>query len=254
MQGQNKNDSIPTRRTNQQLHPGRNTRVDPNGAIVKDNGRGDHPGHELRDVQFSGKLTSYDSDLNSNNTDGRSDVLTNNSDNISTTPLKSITSGQSTKSPSILSNINLDQTSLNASTAETSLAPSIFTTHYTTVGPTTSSPATTANQASLHNTLNAQDRDSESIVTLASSSRRVRRRSIDTNCSTAGIAPASIMERLSVQPNTANSTYAVSVRTSQAEPSQSSLYDFTDQTSSVRSEAYSSQHDHTSINTSTCQP
>lgn len=45
-----------------------------------------------------------------------------------------------------------------------------------------------------------RERDSESIVTLASSSRRVRRRSIDTNCSMAGIPPASIMERLTVNP------------------------------------------------------
>ncbi|ODV81081.1 uncharacterized protein CANTADRAFT_25340 [Suhomyces tanzawaensis NRRL Y-17324] len=173
---------------------------------------------ERRRKHSAGSLPSFDSDF----AEVRSDSdQTTGSDNISTTPLKSIVSAQSTKSPSILSNVNNDQNSLNASTAETSIAPSV-TTNYVASG---QPPA-------LHS---LQDRDSESIVTLASSSRRIRRRSIDTNCSTAGIPPASIMERLSVQPTTANSTYAVSVRTSQLDPSQSSMYDSTDQTSSVRS-------------------
>ncbi|KGQ80418.1 hypothetical protein MG5_06252 [Candida albicans P57072] len=172
------------------------------------------------------------------------------SDNVSTTPLKSIVSSQSTKSPSILSgDAHNDQTSLIASTAETSLAPSVQTpTNYTflpiitaSLTNTTSSSSTTTtttttttnnnNNATTNNnnnnntilpvTYNAsiggQDRDSESIVTLASSTRRIRRRSIDTNCSTTGIPPASIMERLSVHPGnggTNASTYANSIKTS----------------------------------------
>lgn len=100
-----------------------------------------------------------------------SSAQTVESDNISTTPLKSIMSVQSTKSPSILSG---DMNSYNASTVETTVSHQ-------------SPPVITVDRA---------ERDSESIVTLASSSRRTRRRSIDTNCSTAGIPPASIMERL----------------------------------------------------------
>lgn len=127
------------------------------------------------------------------------DQATSHSDNLSTTPLKSITS-LSTKAPSVLSN-NHDSTSNVASTAETSIAPSTHT--------------NLANNAGL--TPNIQlsgqgyDRDSESIVTLASSSRRARRRSLDTTSSTTGIPPASIMERLSVHPNAAGSTYSPSV-------------------------------------------
>ncbi|RCK65992.1 hypothetical protein Cantr_01785 [Candida viswanathii] len=174
------------------------------------------------------------------------------SDNVSTTPLKSIISTQSTKEPSILSGeANNDLTSLNASTAETSLAPSVNTPTNYTFAPTTTNNTTgsatatpTSNSSNTNNTNNNQtlnlnssgapDRDSESIVTLASSTRRIRRRSIDTNCSTAGIPPASIMERLSVQP--ANSNYANSIRTANDRASQveaASHYD--DQGSSVRS-------------------
>ena len=54
------------------------------------------------------------------------------SDNVSTTPLKSIVSSQSTKSPSILSGDAHNDQTLIASTAETSLAPSVQTpTNYT---------------------------------------------------------------------------------------------------------------------------
>ncbi|EAZ63621.2 cell wall integrity and stress response component 2 [Scheffersomyces stipitis CBS 6054] len=176
---------------------------------------------------------TYDSDMQSFATEGRSSIgqRTSVSDNISTIPLKSITSAQSTKSPSILSDGVQDQNSINASTAETSITPSVQTTTHLSPSNYTTHLAVVPN---------GQERDIESIVTLASSTRRIRRRSIDTNCSTAGIPPASIMERLSVQPTAANSTYAVSIktndRTSQTEPSQSSMYDFTDQTSSVRSD------------------
>ncbi|EEQ36647.1 hypothetical protein CLUG_00770 [Clavispora lusitaniae ATCC 42720] len=119
-------------------------------------------------------------------TDVSSDSESYVSDNISTVPLKSVVShGSTTNSPSILSTENqADNSSYMASTAETSLAPS---THISL------SP-------SIHTTQPRAERDSESIVTLASSSRRGRRRSIDTNCSMAGIAPASIVERLTVHP------------------------------------------------------
>lgn len=183
-------------------------------------------------------------DGDDNSLDAISDM---HSDNVSTTPLKSIISTQSTKEPSILSgDANIDLTSLNASTAETSLAPSVNTpTNYTftptiTNGSALATPTSNGSNNNNHNqTLNLNnsgvpDRDSESIVTLASSTRRIRRRSIDTNCSTAGIPPASIMERLSVQP--ANSNYATSIRTANDRASQveaASHYD--DQSSSVRS-------------------
>ncbi|KAM9911304.1 hypothetical protein OXX69_003634 [Metschnikowia pulcherrima] len=137
------------------------------------------------------------------------------SDNISTTPLKSITSHTSTNSPSVLSGENhQDNSSMVASTAETSLSPS---THVS-LSPSTRAQNrenrdTRENRENnglnhSHNGLrdrnSERDRDSESIVTLASSTRRVRRRSIDTNCSMAGIPPASIMERLSVHPAAQN--------------------------------------------------
>lgn len=182
-------------------------------------------------------------DGDENSLDAISDM---HSDNVSTTPLKSIISTQSTKEPSILSgDANIDLTSLNASTAETSLAPSVNTpTNYTftptiTNGSALATPTSNGSNNNHNQTLNLNnsgvpDRDSESIVTLASSTRRIRRRSIDTNCSTAGIPPASIMERLSVQP--ANSNYATSIRTANDRASQveaASHYD--DQSSSVRS-------------------
>lgn len=127
-----------------------------------------------------------------------------NSDNISTIPLKSITSIPSTKSPSVLS--DKDNNSYMASTEETSIAPSGHTAGLP--SPQTTAHTAPTSAASASNTpLN--DRDQESIVTLASSSRRVRRRSLDTNSSTTGIAPASIMERLTVHP-TAASAYAPS--------------------------------------------
>lgn len=107
------------------------------------------------------------------------------SDNVSTVPLKLVAShGSTTNTRSILSGDNhADSHSYVALTAETSLAPS----------------AHVSLLPSIHTQPRAE-RDSESIVTLASSSRRIRRRSIDTNCSMAGIPPASIMERLTVHP------------------------------------------------------
>ncbi|KAK6198572.1 cell wall integrity and stress response component 2 [Scheffersomyces amazonensis] len=197
----------------------------------------------------SGSFVSLDSTSTSGSNGmayrGLSDQV---SDNISTIPLKSITSGQSTKAPSILSGNIHDESSIDASTAQTSLAPSNSTSngasftpimnnnhhhnHNNTVVIVPPTSASTSQQLSPN-----IDRDSESIVTLASSSRRIRRRSIDTNCSTNGIPPASIMERLTVHPTTANSLYAVSIRTNdRASQVDASLYDSTDQTSSLRSE------------------
>lgn len=151
---------------------------------------------------------TYDSDSSSEFSrsvaESAADSDQGHSDNISTIPLKSITSIPSTKSPSVLS--DKDNNSYMASTAETSLAPSGHT-----VGlpsPQTTAQTASTSAASASNTP-VNDRDQESIVTLASSSRRVRRRSLDTNSSTTGIAPASIMERLSVHP-TAASAYAPS--------------------------------------------
>ncbi|EGW33765.1 uncharacterized protein SPAPADRAFT_59126 [Spathaspora passalidarum NRRL Y-27907] len=161
------------------------------------------------------------------------------SDNISTIPLKSIISSQSTKSASIISDNQHDQTSLIASTAETSLAPSSNTNY--TFAPNNNTGAGTPTGITFGNTLSVAspiglDRDSESIVTLASSSRRIRRRSIDTNCSTTAIPPASIMERLSVQPTVGNSsTYATSVRTSDRTSQFDASQHYDDQSSSVKS-------------------
>lgn len=170
--------------------------------------------HELRSTSNSDQLTTQ-----------------SENDNISTIPLKSLTSA-STKSPSVLST-NQDNNSYVASTAETSIAPSV---HTTSVNHQALNPHNSQLQ------LLAYDRDSESIVTLASSSRRTRRRSLETNSSTAGIPPASIMERLAIQPNAASSTYTASIhnandRTSiynaNMGASQSSVTDLNDQANSV---------------------
>lgn len=152
--------------------------LEPNDEMGLSNGS-----HEVRSTSNSDQITTQ-----------------SDNDNISTIPLKSITS-VSTKSPSVLS-ANQDNNSYVASTAETSIAPSMHgnSINYQTLNPHNS-----------HLQLQAYDRDSESIVTLASSSRRTRRRSLETNSSTAGIPPASIMERLAIHPNAASSTYAASI-------------------------------------------
>lgn len=177
-----------------------------------------HGNQEVRSTSNSDQLTTQSENENDN-------------DNISTIPLKSITS-TSTKSPSVLSN-NQDNNSYVASTAETSIAPSV---HANSVTYQTLNPHNSQLQ------LLTYDRDSESIVTLASSSRRARRRSLETNSSTAGIPPASIMERLAIHPNAASSTYTASIhnandRTSiynaNMGASQSSVTDLNDQASSV---------------------
>lgn len=113
------------------------------------------------------------------------------SDNVSTVPVKLIVStGSNTAPPSVLSGEhNQDNLSIVASTAETSIAPS---THVSIA------PSAYGHLRSERD--RERERDSELIITLASSSRRVRRRSIDTNCSLAGIPPASIIERLLVNP------------------------------------------------------
>lgn len=122
------------------------------------------------------------------------------SDNVSTVPLKLIVSRSSTTNPlSILSGEQQqDNSSYVASTAETSLAPSVHVPLLPGLHGALSSGRT--ERDSIRD--RERDRDSELIVTLASLSRRIRRRSIDTNCSLAGIPPASIMERLSVNPIT----------------------------------------------------
>lgn len=135
-------------------------------------------------------------------------------DNASTTPLKSITSTPLTKSPSVLSGGAHDNTLFVASTVDTSITPTVTQSgSHQGAAPSMAPPGSHAHQATNPSgaASGGGDRDSESIVTLASSSRRLRRRSLDTNCSTAGIPPASIMERLSVNPTAANSNYAVSI-------------------------------------------
>lgn len=154
---------------------------------------------KIQEPQESNDQEEYDSEGESIETDTRgsynSDQITSNSDNISTIPLKSIVSVPSTKSPSVLSNDNNhDNHSYNPSTAETSIAPSSTTPQFNPI---------LFNRDRDGNHIPGLDRDSESIVTLASSTRRRRRRSLETNSSTVGIPPASIMERLSVQPNSA---------------------------------------------------
>lgn len=157
-----------------------------------------------------------------------SDQITSHSDNISTTPLKSIISAPSTKAPSVLStDHNQDNNSYVASTVETSIAPSIHTTgHNNYLLYPGNASLQSSNNPNFNLSVNqgndrdsTRERDSESIVTLASSSRRTRRRSLDTNCSTAGIPPASIMERLSLNPTAANgSSAAVSAHNSNELP------------------------------------
>lgn len=131
--------------------------------------------HELpRQYQYQRPTTHNVSDYSD---DESNDNESN--DNVSTIPLKSVVSSPSTTSPSVLSNDqNNDSTSLNASTAETSIAPS------------------SGSHLNPHVIPQERDRDSESIVTIASSTRRIRRRSLETMSSTAGIPPASIMERI----------------------------------------------------------
>lgn len=115
------------------------------------------------------------------------DSMSAHSDNVSTVPLKLLMSiASTTASPSVLSGANSqDNLSFVASTTETSLAPS---THLS-IAP-----------SAYGYFRGERERDNELIITLASSSHRVRRRSIDTNCSLAGIPPASILERLLVHP------------------------------------------------------
>lgn len=142
-----------------------------------------------------------------------SDALTTNSymDNISTTPLKSIGSAPSTTPPSVLSDSHNDNQSYVASTTETSITPTVTQPNHSRTHSHHSQSVNSPISAIPPTIIHPGDRDSESIVTLASSSRRLRRRSLDTNCSTAGIPPASIMEKVSVNPTAANSTYAVSM-------------------------------------------
>lgn len=136
-------------------------------------------GGNLAASHVSQRTTDYSDD----------DCISAQSINVSTAPLKLIVSrGSTSASPSVLSgDNNHDNNSIVASTAETSIYPS---THVS-LAP------------SLYGLVRIdreRERDSELIVTLASSSHRLRRRSIDTNCSLAGIPPASIIERLTVHP------------------------------------------------------
>lgn len=148
--------------------------------------------HTERSVEFDEvhRYTELLSDMDLDHSAVGSDLT----DNVSTIPLKSIVLVPSTKAPSVLSNEQAQDNSLYvASTAETSLAPSIH--------PLTYNYSLHPGSASLQSQgpnfdRESANRDLESIVTLASSSRRARRRSLDTNCSTTGIPPASIMERI----------------------------------------------------------
>lgn len=131
-----------------------------------------------------------------------------NWDNVSTVPLKLIVSHSSTTNPpSILSNEQQpDNSSYVASTVVTSIAPSLHVSllpsHHNGQNGVRGERDSIRDREPRDRDLRDRDRDrdSESIVTLASLSRRIRRRSIDTNCSMAGIPPASIMERLTVNP------------------------------------------------------
>lgn len=186
----------------------------------------------------AGSISSYNSDENHNRGSLLSDGATSNSDNISTIPLKSMVSSPSTRAPSVLSGyVNADNSSYVASTAETSLAPSIQAASF--------NHSLYPNVPSISQTLDRdreRDRDEELIITLASSSRRARRRSLDTNCSTAGIPPASIVERLAVNPTAGNSS-AASVHYERGDGQSSSHYERGDGQSSghyersVKSEA-----------------
>ena len=121
------------------------------------------------------------------------------SDNVSTAPLKSVTSA-STKTTSLLS--NNPELHSNSASIETSIPSGANGST-----PQTSTVASPPCQQSIN------ERDSDSVITLASSSRRGRRRSCETSSSTAAIPPSSIMERLAVHPN-ASASYANSVQNS----------------------------------------
>lgn len=183
--------------------------------------------NQVNQIDQTNQLSYANGNITNNdrNIDETLDVnsLNSFSDNISTIPLKSIMSVQSTKSPSILSNDH------DASTTQTSLINHnreqdnilnnrdiVFVGNINRENRDTDSLTT--------NAAVANDRDTESVLTLASS--RIRRRSIDTDCSTTGIAPASIMERVPIHPN---SSHAPSIKTN--DPS----YDSPDVQSSIRS-------------------
>lgn len=125
-------------------------------------------------------------------------------DNVLTIPLKLVISVQLTKLPLILLDPHgTDQSLFNPLTTETLIAALLIVVHL---------PQTTVHTGITERfaaTNLREDRDAESVVTLALLTRRIRRRSIDTNCLTAGIPPASIMERLTVNPGgTGVSSYA----------------------------------------------
>lgn len=144
------------------------------------------------DMESSG----YTSSGNESNVYAALSPHVDGSDNVSTTPLKSVTSA-STKTTSLLS--NNPELHSNAASVETSIPSAIN-------GILQSAPG-----HALQQSLN--ERDSDSVITLASSSRRARRRSCETSSSTAAIPPSSIMERLAVHPN-ASASYANSVQNS----------------------------------------
>lgn len=117
-------------------------------------------------------------------------------DNVLTIPLKLVISVQLTKLPLILLDPHgaTDQSLFNPLTTETLIAALLIGISL----PQTTVHTGVTERVAGHNL--REDRDAESVVTLALLTRRRRRRSIDTNCLTAGIPPASIMERLTVHP------------------------------------------------------
>ncbi|KAH3666276.1 hypothetical protein OGAPHI_004465 [Ogataea philodendri] len=151
--------------------------------------------------------------------DQRSTFSTDNStiDNVSTRPILSNSSDESeNEADEVDSSYKYYDPSVK-STAMTSIAPTSFTTASSygpnnmlinpggssgagsTTGAGTSvsnysGTATPTGQSSAHQT--AHGADSSSVITIASSTRNRRRRSIDTNASISAIPPASIFERI----------------------------------------------------------
>lgn len=78
----------------------------------------------VRTKPHSRRTTESSADAESDRDDERGSMATEESDNVSTIPLKSIVSFQSTHTPSIISTGPRDSASANGSTTNTSLAPS----------------------------------------------------------------------------------------------------------------------------------
>ena len=205
MQGQTRNQNEEGIKDEQELMAEKKNGVkfaqSPRAAEKRKNGDAYTYGREENDLDYvnDNESSGYTSSGNESNGYASLNPNLDASDNVSTTPLKSVTSA-STKTTSLLS--NNPELHSNAASVETSIPSAVNGMVQTT--PAVASPPC---QQSIN------ERDSDSVITLASSSRRLRRRSCETSSSTTAIPPSSIMERLAVHPN-ASTSYANSVQNS----------------------------------------